>query len=179
MLSDPIQGKFLQNLSRMVRPKRILELGTYTGYSTICMASGLLADGVIDTIEPNDELNSIQDEFWKEAGIAEHVNRYNAEALHVLPELSGLYDIIWIDADKPRTQLYVEACLPLLRQGGWLLVDNVLWWGKVLPSHTEPDATAETMRTMASWLARRQDIRTTLLPIRDGILMAEKVDSKN
>ena len=68
MLSDPIQGKFLQNLSRMVRPKRILELGTYTGYSTICLASGLSADGVIDTVEPNDELNSIQEEFWQKRG---------------------------------------------------------------------------------------------------------------
>ncbi len=175
MLSDPIQGKFLQNLSRIVRPKRILELGTYTGYSTICLASGLSADGVIDTVEPNDELNSIQEEFWQKAGIIERVNRFNAEALEVLPNLSGLYDIIWIDADKPRTRLYADACLPLLRPGGWLLVDNVLWWGKVLPSHAETDATAEIMKSTASWLASRSDVRTTLLPIRDGILMVEKL----
>ena len=95
----------------------------------------------------------------KKPGIAEHVNRYNAEALHVLPELSGLYDIIWIDADKPRTSICMSKPVYLfyVKVVG-CLVDNVLWWGKVLPSHTEPDATAETMRTMASWLARRQDI---------------------
>ena len=120
MLSDPIQGKFLQNLSRMVRPKRILELGTYTGYSTICLASGLSADGVIDTVEPNDELNSIQEEFWQKAGIIERVNRFNAEALEVLPNLSGLYDIIWIDADKPRTRI-VCRCLPSSVATRWLV----------------------------------------------------------
>ena len=96
MLSDPIQGKFLQNWSRMVRPQRVLELGTYTGYSTICLAAGLAPAGSIDTVEPNDELNAIQDEFWEKAGIAECIQRHNAEASTVLPELEGPYDLVWI-----------------------------------------------------------------------------------
>lgn len=176
MLSDPIQGKFLQNWSRMVRPERVLELGTYTGYSTICLAHGLQDGGLIDTVEPNDELNSIQDEFWKKAGIRSAVQRHNAEASDVLPTLRGPYDLIWIDADKPRTGEYMEQCLPFLRPGGWMLVDNVLWWGKVLPSRTDKDATSRHLESLCAEWANRSDVRTTLLPIRDGILTVEKVE---
>ena len=176
MLSDPIQGKFLQNWSRMVRPQRVLELGTYTGYSTICLAAGLATDGRIDTVEPNDELNVIQDEFWEKAGIRARVHRHNAEASAILPQLEGPYDLVWIDADKPRTGDYVEQCLPLVRPGGWILVDNVLWWGKVLPSRTDGDATSAHLESVCAEWAKRSGIRTTLLPIRDGILTIEKVE---
>ena len=176
MLSDPIQGKFLQNWSRMVRPQRVLELGTYTGYSTICLAAGLTSDGRIDTVEPNDELNVIQDEFWEKAGIRARVHRHNSEASAILPQLEGPFDLVWIDADKPRTGHYVEQCLPLLRRGGWILVDNVLWWGKVLPSRTDGDATSAHLESVCAEWAKRSGIRTTLLPIRDGILTIEKVE---
>lgn len=177
MLSDPIQGKFLQNWSRMVRPSRVLELGTYTGYSTICLAAGLQPNGRIDTIEPNDELNLIQDEFWNKAGIADCVHRHNAEASDVLPALEGPYDVVWIDADKPRTGDYMDQCLPLVRPGGWMLVDNVLWWGKVLPSRTDKDTTSEHLESICAAWATRGDVRTTLLPIRDGILIVEKIEA--
>lgn len=176
MLSDPIQGKFLQNWSRMVRPERVLELGTYTGYATICLASGLQDGGLIDTVEPNDELNAIQDEFWQKAGIDSAIRRHNAEASDVLSSLEGPYDLIWIDADKPRTGEYMAHCLPLLRNGGWMLVDNVLWWGKVLPSRTDKDATSQHLESLCAEWANRSDVRTTLLPIRDGILTVEKVE---
>lgn len=175
MLSDPIQGKFLQNWSRMTRPNRVLELGTYTGYSTICLAAGLQLNGSIDTIEPNDELNPIQDEFWEKAGIADRVMRHNAEASDVLPKLAGHYDVVWIDADKPRTGDYMEQCLPLVQMGGWMLVDNVLWWGKVLPSRRDKDATSNHLESLCANWAQRSDVRTTLLPIRDGILIVEKM----
>lgn len=176
MLSDPIQGKFLQNWSRMVRPERVLELGTYTGYATICLSSGLQDGGLIDTVEPNDELNAIQDEFWQKAGIDSAIRRHNAEASDVLSSLEGPYDLIWIDADKPRTGEYMAHCLPLLRKGGWMLVDNVLWWGKVLPSRTDKDATSQHLESLCAEWANRSDVRTTLLPIRDGILTVEKVE---
>jgi len=177
MLSDPIQGKLLQNWSRMLRPRRILELGTYTGYATICLASGMADDGEIVTIEPNDELNALQDEFWQKAGIRERVTRFNQEAGEVLPRLEGSFDLVWIDADKPRTPAYVEQCLALVRDGGWILVDNVLWWGKVLPSALSQDETAKILHAMNSELAKRQDLRTSLIPVRDGILMIEKLAS--
>ena len=120
MLSDPIQGRFLANISRMLKPQSILELGTYTGYSTICLAAGLQTEGSIDTIEPNDELNDIQDEFWGAAGLLTAIRRHNGEALKVLPELSGPYDLVWIDADKARTEQYFEESLRRLRIGGWI-----------------------------------------------------------
>jgi predicted O-methyltransferase YrrM len=175
MLSDAIQGHFLANISRMIRPQAILELGTYTGYSTICLADGLSENGVIDTIEPNDELNHIQDEHWKRAGIFGQVRRHNCEATEALKIIAGPYDLTWIDADKLRTAEYVRLCLERTRPGGWILVDNVLWWGKVLPNHPEPDETAIALRNMTYDLAQKKSIRTTLLPMRDGLLMIEKI----
>ena len=175
MLSDPIQGRFLANISRMLKPQSILELGTYTGYSTICLAAGLQTEGSIDTIEPNDELNDIQDEFWGAAGLLTAIRRHNGEALKVLPELSGPYDLVWIDADKARTEQYFEESLSRLRIGGWILVDNVLWWGKVLDDSKEQDPIAAILERLTTKLASDSRVRTTLLPLRDGILMIEKL----
>ena len=175
MLSDSIQGNFLASVSRMIQPNAILELGTYTGYSTICLASGLADNGTIDTVEPNDELNQIQDEHWGKAGIKSKVTRYNCEALEAMPNLTGPYDLVWIDADKMRTPEYVKLCLERTRKGGWILVDNVLWWGKVLPDYPAPDATAIALRKMTESLAQQKSIRTTLMPMRDGLLMIEKL----
>jgi caffeoyl-CoA O-methyltransferase len=175
MLSDPIQGRFLANISRMLKPQSILELGTYTGYSTICLAAGLQTEGSIDTIEPNDELNDIQDEFWGAAGLLTAIRRHNGEALKVLPELSGPYDLVWIDADKARTEQYFEESLSRLRIGGWILVDNVLWWGKVLDDSKEQDPIAAILERLTTKLASDSRVRTTLLPLRDGILMIEKI----
>ena len=175
MLSDSIQGRFLANISRMIQPQSILELGTYTGYSTICLAAGLQAGGTIDTVEPNDELNGIQDEFWAAAGLQAAIRRHNGEALHVLPGLDGPYDLVWIDADKARTEQYIEEALKRVRIGGWILVDNVLWWGKVLDDRKEKDTIAAMLERLATALANDSRVRTTLLPLRDGILMIEKL----
>ena len=177
MLSDPLQGNFLSSMSRMIQPRAVLELGTYTGYSTICLAAGLSADGSIDTVEPNDELNSIQDEHWEMAGVKSRINRINSEAMTALPALPGPYDLIWIDADKIRTPEYVHLCLERTRIGGWVLVDNVLWWGKVLPGHPDPDPTAIALREMTRNLSTQKSVRTTLMPMRDGLLMIEKISS--
>jgi predicted O-methyltransferase YrrM len=175
MLSDSIQGRFLANVSRMLKPASILELGTYTGYSTICLAEGLESNGQIDTIEPNDELNAIQDEFWRSAGVSKRIIRHNGEALNVLPLLSGPYDLVWIDADKARTEQYVELTLSRTRIGGWVLVDNVLWWGKVLDERKEKDSTAALLENFTARLAKDPSVRTSLLPLRDGVLMIEKL----
>jgi caffeoyl-CoA O-methyltransferase len=175
MLSDSIQGRFLANLSRMLKPLSVLEFGTYTGYSTICLAAGLQPEGCIDTIEPNDELNAIQNEYWAEAGLTNSICRHNGEALSILPKLTKSYDLVWIDADKARTEQYVEEALKRVRTGGWVLVDNVLWWGKVLDDRKTEDPIASMLESLATKLAHDPRVRTTLLPLRDGILMMEKL----
>ena len=120
-------------------------------------------------------MNGIQDEFWGAAGLLTTIRRHNGEALKILPELSGPYDLVWIDADKARTEQYFEEALHRLRIGGWILVDNVLWWGKVLDDCKEQDPIAAILERLTAKLANDSRVRTTLLPLRDGILMIEKI----
>ena len=134
MLSDPIQGRFLSTVSKMVKPKRILEFGTFTGYSTICLSEGLAPQGEIHTVEINDELENIHKKYFKEAGIFENITRYYGHALDFIKsgELEGEFDLIWLDADKEHQIDYADFAISKLRSGGWLLIDNVLWGGSVL-----------------------------------------------
>ena len=174
MLSDPLQGQILAWISRWVQPKRILELGTYTGYSTICLAEGLAEDGEIVTVEPNDELNAIQERHWRAAGILERVNRLNAEAHEVLAGVGGGFDLVWIDADKARTAEYYEAVLPLTSPGGHILIDNVLWWGKVLEGPESSDPDARRLHALNEQLRDDPRVDNLLLPVRDGIQILRK-----
>ncbi len=174
MLTDPYQGRLLALVSQLVRPHRVLELGTFTGYATLCLAEGLAPGGWIDTVEPNDELNDLQDAFWTEAGVRDRIVRHNAEAHEVLEEIEGVFDLAWIDADKARTGEYVEAVLDRTRPGGILLVDNVMWWGKVLEGASAKDPDARRMHALnGAW---REDVRVEnlLLPLRDGIHVLRK-----
>ena len=174
MLSDPLQGRLLSFISHWIRPQRVLELGTYTGYATLCLAEGLAPEGQIDTIEPNDELNAIQDRHWTAAGVRGQIRRFNAEAHAVLPGLEGGYDLVWIDADKARTEEYLNACLPLTKRGGTLLIDNVLWWGKVLEGHESSDPDARRLHALNERLRADDRVDNLILPIRDGIHILRK-----
>ena len=133
MLSDPNQGRFVAMVSKMVQPKKILEFGTFTGYSTLCLSEGLAPEGSIDTLEINDELETIQDTHWEMAGL-KNVNRHFGHALETIESgvLQGPYDLIWLDADKEHQIKYVDWAVENLSSGGWLLVDNVIWGGAVL-----------------------------------------------
>ena len=177
MLSDPIQGRFLSIMSKMVRPMRILELGTFTGYSTICLAEGLAEGGSIDTIEINDELESIQDEFWKEAGL-ENVNRYIGHAHEVIEsgDLKGPYDLVWIDADKEHQISYVDFAVKNLREGGSLLVDNVIWGGAVLDEKklAKPNSGASRIHRLNQHIADHPQLENVLMPVWDGVQIAIK-----
>lgn len=175
MLSDPLQGRVLSMISRMIRPTRVLELGTYTGYATLCLAEGLARGGHIDTVEPNDELNAIQDRFWLRSSWAEQINRHNGEALEVMKDLEGPYDLVWIDADKKRTATYIEESLKRTRIGGWILVDNVFWWGKVLKGEDSDDADARRLHAINEALQRDDRVEGVVLPIRDGIHVIQRV----
>jgi caffeoyl-CoA O-methyltransferase len=178
MLSDPIQGRFLSLISKMVRPSRILEFGTFTGYSTICLAEGLAEGGSIDTIEINDELESLQDEYWKEAGL-ENVKKHIGHAHEIIASgvLDGPYDLVWIDADKEHQISYVDFAIENLRVGGSLLVDNVIWGGAVMDEKklAKPNSSASRIHRLNQHIANHPQLENVLMPVWDGVQIAIKI----
>lgn len=169
MLSDPLQGRLLALLSQLVQPTRVLELGTFTGYSTLCLAEGLAPGGVIHTVDPDEELHALQDAFWAEAGVSGQIIRHTSEASAALPLLSDPFDLVWIDADKRRTPEYVAWAIEHTRPGGLILVDNVLWWGKVLDGNQAPDPDARALHALNEALRDDPRVENVVLPLRDGI----------
>jgi predicted O-methyltransferase YrrM len=174
MLSGHFQGRFLAFLSRLLQPERILEIGSYTGYSAICLCEGLRPNGRMDAVEINPELNSIQDKYWIEAGIRDKITRYNGAAADILPTLDGGYDLIFLDADKENYPIYYEACLNLLRTGGVLLIDNVLWTGKVVEPVTKHDPETKALQALNDTIAQDARVSKLMLPIRDGVFAIMK-----
>ncbi|ALD20213.1 O-methyltransferase [Hymenobacter sp. DG25A] len=176
MLSGQLQGRLLSMLSHMVRPRRILELGTYTGYSALCLAEGLTADGELHTIEQNPELEDRIRRYVAEAGLTGRIHLHIGEALQVLPTLAETWDLVFIDADKINNDAYYELVLPQVRPGGFILVDNVLWSGKVLPSHQvrPSDKDTQALRAFNDKVQQDERVENVLLPVRDGILMIRK-----
>ena len=137
MLTGHLQGRFLAFISRLLRPERILEVGTYTGYSAICFAEGLKEGGVIHTIDINDELEEIALRYFKEAGLQDIIKRIQGDAMEVIPKLEGKYDLIFLDADKENYPYYLPMLKQRLSENGLLMIDNTLWSGKVLdPAHS-------------------------------------------
>jgi len=175
MLSGPIQGQFLSMMSKMVSPKRILEVGTYSGYGTICLASGLAEDGVLDTLEINSELNDIHEDFFDRAGIRSKVKLHYGDAMDTLKTLESGYDLIFLDADKSNYPSYYPMLRDLLRPGGIMLIDNVLWYGKVLQEevHSKDHAT-RGVKKMNDLIATDDAVEKFILPIRDGVFMIRK-----
>ncbi len=174
MLSGHLQGRFLSFISKMLRPNRILEVGAYTGYSAICLAEGLAEGGIIETIEINEELNTIQDKYWSEAGIDHQVIRHNASAMDVLPTLKNTFDLAFIDADKENYMHYYEMTLPLMRIGGVILIDNVLWSGKVAEEVKGHDPETKVLKELNAFIQTDSRVSNLLIPIRDGIMAVVK-----
>lgn len=174
MLSGPLQGRVLSMFSKMMQPTRVLEIGAYTGYSALCFAEGLAEDGEVHSIEINKELNVIQDKYWKLAKMENRIKRFNGAALDILPELNDSYDIIFMDADKENYPEYYEHTLRLLRSGGMLLVDNVLWSGKVTSEVKKHDPETKALQELNRIITEDDRVSNVLLPIRDGIMMAMK-----
>ncbi len=174
MLSGHMQGRLLAFISRMVKPSRILELGTYTGYSAICLAEGLQPGGKIDTIDHNPELEDFAAEYFELAGIRDHVIQHVGEALDLIPGLEGPYDLVFMDADKVNYQRYFEMIYPKMRNGGVLLADNVLWSGKVLDKTYQEDEETLGIIQFNSYIKSHPGWQHLLLPVRDGIMIVEK-----
>lgn len=174
MLSGAFQGKFLSIISKIVQPTSILEIGTYTGYATLCLLEGLTSNGIIHTIDINEELRWIQDKYFKKSGRAHQINSHTGNALDIIPTLDEGFDLIFIDADKPNYPKYLELVIDKLNSGGIILSDNVLWHGKVLNPELHEDASTKALVEFNSALKHHESLESVMLPIRDGITLSRK-----
>ncbi|HVI46614.1 MAG TPA: O-methyltransferase [Chitinophaga sp.] len=174
MLSGHVQGQFLSMVSHMVRPRRILELGTYTGYSAICLAAGLTPDGLLHTIDINEELETRCLEYFREAGYADKIKMHIGKAADIVAQLDEEYDLVFIDADKAGYVNYYDLVWEKLRPGGFMLADNVLYHGQVLLPESEQGGQAKAMIRFCEKVLADDRAEQMLLTIRDGLLLIRK-----
>jgi caffeoyl-CoA O-methyltransferase len=173
MLSGHYQGRVLSFLSKMVQPKRILEIGTFTGYATICLAEGLTEDGEIHTIEVNRELEQMLNSHFKSTNVENKIKLHFGEAEQVIGTLPYTdFDLVFIDADKKNNYTYFQIVIDKVRQGGLIIIDNVLWKGKVYGA--ENDADTQVIRKLNDQIAADERVDKLILPIRDGLLVIRK-----
>ncbi|MEQ8518350.1 MAG: O-methyltransferase [Cytophagales bacterium] len=172
MLSGKVQGRFLSFISKIRKPRRILEIGTYTGYATICLAEGLVEGGEIYTIDKNFELKAMVEKYLKEAGIADSVHYLNGNAIEIIPELKEEFDLIFIDADKVNYKKYYELCLPKLSTNGLIIADNVLWSGKITDQNA--DKSTKALQEFNDMVQADDNVENVLLSIRDGLMILRK-----
>ena len=175
MICGKHQGRFLSMISKIIRPKKILEIGTFTGYSTLCLAEGLDKGGRIDTIDNNYELKKIQNYFFNLSKLQNQINQFTCDATKIIPKLNGEYDLIFLDADKKNYLNYLDLLIPLLRKKGLLISDNVLWSGKVINAIDNKDLETEVLKKFNQQLSNHKNLETVLLPIRDGISLSVKI----
>lgn len=169
MLSGHFQGRVLSMLSKIIRPNRILEIGTYTGYATLCLAEGLTKNGSIDTIDINDELFNFQKKFFEKSAFSTQIKSHIGDAKHIIPTLNTTFDLVFIDADKENYVLYFDLIIEKMNPGGIILSDNVLWSGKVIEPIKSNDKTTEAIDFYNKKINEDPRVETVLLPIRDGL----------
>lgn len=174
MLSGPLQGRLLSLIASLVRPKAILEIGTYTGYSALCLAEGLPEDGVLHTIDRNAELRRLQQKYFDRSGKGHQIIAHLGDAIEILPSLDEKFDLIFIDADKSNYLNYLRLVTPMLNSGGLLISDNVLWSGKVTQEVKADDLDTKVLQEFNQQLNAHPEYQTVLLPIRDGLSVARK-----
>jgi len=174
MLSGPYQGRVLSMLSKLIRPKSILELGTFTGYATLCLAEGLQQEGNIDTIDVNEELLDFQRKYFDKSGYGSQIQQHLGSAIDILPTLDKTYDLVFIDADKPNYSNYFHLVIDKLNPGGIILSDNVLWHGKVIEPLNDKDISTKAVLDFNTLLRNDDRIETVLLPIRDGLTISRR-----
>ena len=176
MMSGHIQGRVLSMFSQMIRPQRILELGTFTAYSTLCLAEGLVDDGTLVTLEHNDELEDMILRNLALSPLGEKVQLVIGDAMEWLSAQSAdlLYDLVFIDADKREYSAYLDAVLPLVRPGGWILADNTLWDGHIIEEAYDKDKQTLALRAFNDKVAQDERLDKVILPLRDGLTIIRK-----
>ena len=176
MVSGKLQGRFLSLISKMIRPNAILEIGTFTGYSAICLAEGLAEKGILHTIEINDELKKQNQSHFEKAGLSEKIVPHFGNALDVIPKLGILFDLIFIDADKINYSNYFQLGMNVLKQGGFILADNVLWSGKVVhESLKSNDKDTVAVKEFNDTVQKDKRIENVMIPLRDGMTLIRKL----
>ncbi len=174
MLSGPYQGRVLSMISKLVNPKSILELGTFTGYATLCLAEGLQKDGVIHTIDINEELHDFQRKYFDMSEYGDQIIQHTGSAIDIIPDLETSFDLVFIDADKPNYSNYFHLIIDKLNTGGIILSDNVLWHGKVVEELNGKDTSTKAVLDYNTLLKEDKRIETVVLPIRDGLTISRK-----
>ena len=172
MLSGHFQGRVLSMLSKIINPKSILEIGTYTGYAALCLAEGLQENGTLDTIDINEELEEIQQKYFDLSPYSNQIKQHIGDAIAIIPTLNKKFDLVFIDADKENYVYYFHLIVPMMNKGGIILSDNVLWSGKVLEPLNPKDASTKILLEYNLLLKNDSRVETVLLPIRDGLTVS-------
>lgn len=175
MLSGHFQGRVLSMLSHMIQPENILEIGTYTGYSALCLAEGLQKGGSIHTIDINEELTSLVKKYIAKTNLSEVIHYYTGNALDIIPTLNQKFDIVFIDADKTNYSNYYNLVFDKVNQGGYIIADNVLWSGKVIEPEENRDDDTKALVEYSKMVMKDKRVQPLLLPIRDGLMIARKL----
>jgi caffeoyl-CoA O-methyltransferase len=174
MLSGHLQGKVLEAISWMMRPRRILEIGTFTGYSALCLAKGLTVDGQLHTIELRDDDAATARGFFNHSSFASQIILHTGNALSIIPELDETWDLVFIDADKPAYIEYFNLVLPKVRQNGFILADNIFFHGEALEDSPK-GKNAKGIRAFNEFIKERKDIEKVILTLRDGLYLVRKL----
>ncbi len=175
MLSGHLQGRVLAMLMQLLRPRRILEIGTYTGYSALCLAEGLADDGLLYTLDINEELEDRVRGYFAKAGLDNKIRYQIGNALEIIPTLTETWDLVFIDADKINYAKYYQLVMPQVRQGGFIIADNVLWSGKVADDTAKRDKDLQAMLDFNAMIQNDPHVENVLFPIRDGLMVVRKL----
>ena len=173
MLSGHFQGRLLSMFSNMIKPKRVLEIGTYTGYSALCLAEGLLDNGELFTIDINEELEDRVRQYFKESEFNDKIRFMIGDAVSIIPDLKEIWDLVFIDADKKNYTTYFDLVISAVKPGGYIIADNVLWSGKVIDDQYDDEDTI-ALRNFNDALMSDSRLDVILLPVRDGLMVARK-----
>tara|TARA_B110000459_G_scaffold48890_1_gene54569 strand:+ start:557 stop:1198 length:642 start_codon:yes stop_codon:yes gene_type:complete len=174
MLSGSYQGRILSIISKILKPKMVLEIGTYTGYSALCIAEGLDIGGTIDTIDINEELQQIQNKFFDKSGFAKQINQHLGNALDIIPKINKTFDLVFLDADKENYIEYFNLIIDKVNSGGVIIADNVLWSGKVIKTDTN-DLVTNKLIEFNNLINKDKRIENIILPLRDGLSICRKI----
>jgi len=175
MIAGHLQGKILEMISCMIRPRRILEIGTFTGYSSICFAKGLSEDGQIFTIEKDDEITEFAGKYIRESGLSDRITLLTGDAREIIPELDESFDLVYLDAEKDEYMDYYEMAFPKVREGGFILADNVLWGVKILDVPGSGDHFTQGIVDFNEAIKKDPRVEQVILPVRDGITLIRKI----